>query len=294
VAGSMRQRGKTSWELIAYIGFDAEARKRRYARKTFRGSRREAERELARFVAEVADGGRMPTAPVSLGEVLTRWLASRRSHLAAATLDRYRVAITHVSEELKRIPVDRLRAHHVEDLYADLVERGMSGSSVRKLHWAMRQSLAWAQKRGLTGVVATQGVELPPLRAKKIEPPSSNAVRSVVEHILESDPDWGTVFAVIAWTGCRRGEAAGLQWRDLDLDIGSVLISRSANSSGGRDKLVESLRRSIPFEGLAWAPIEQGGDGVEVSLRVDRQVRALGEELADEAVPVLVGAPLPG
>lgn len=233
MAGSIRQRGKTSWELIAYIGFDAEAKKRRYARKTFHGSRRDADLELARFVTEVAGGGRAPTGPVSLGEVLTRWLASRRSHLSAATLDRYRVAITHVPDELKKMPVDQLRAHHIEDLYADLVEHGMSGSSVRKLHWAMRQSLAWAHKRGLTGVVATQDVELPPLRAKKIEPPTSDAVRTLVQHVLESDPDWGTVFAVIAWTGCRRGEAAGLQWRDLDLERGSVLISRSVSAIPG-------------------------------------------------------------
>ena len=58
VPGSIRQRSKTSWELIAYIGFDAQAGKRRYARKTFRGPHREAERELARFVTEVTRGGR--------------------------------------------------------------------------------------------------------------------------------------------------------------------------------------------------------------------------------------------
>lgn len=237
MAGSIRQRGKTSWELIAYIGFDAEAGKRRYARKTFRGSRKEAQLELARFVTEVKDGGRVPTGPVSLGDVLTRWLALRRSHLSAATVDRYRVAITHVPDELKKMPVGRLRAHHIEDLYADLVEKGMSGSSVRKLHWAMRQALAWAHKRGLTGVVATRDVELPPLRAKKIEPPSSEAVRTLIEHLLGSDPDWGTVIAVIAWTGCRRGEAAGLQWADVDLDGGSVLISRSVSAVPGGSEI---------------------------------------------------------
>lgn len=233
MAGSIRQRGKTSWELVAYIGFDADAGKRRYARKTFHGTRREAEVELARFVAEVTDGGRVPTGPVPLGDVLDRWLSSRRTHLSAATLDRYRVAITHVPTELKKMPVDRLRAHHIEDLYTNLVEKGMSGSSVRKLHWAMRQSLAWAHKRGLTGVVATQDVELPPLRAKKIEPPSSESVRTVIQHLLETDPEWGTVFAVVAWTGCRRGEAAGLQWRDVDLQVGSLRIARSVSAVPG-------------------------------------------------------------
>ena len=233
MAGSVRQRGPTSWELAVYLGFDHQAGKRRYAKKTVRGTLRQAERELARFVTEVTDGGRVPTGPVSLDEVLTRWLASRKAHLSAATLDRYRVAITHVSDDLKRLPVDRLRAHHIEDLYADLVEHGMSGSSVRKLHGAMRQALAWAHKRGLAGVVATEGVELPPLRARKIDPPSSAAVRALLEHALANDRDWGTVIAFIAWTGCRRGEAAGLQWADVDLDGGSVLISRSVSAVPG-------------------------------------------------------------
>jgi integrase len=113
--------------------------------------------------------------------------------------------------------VAKLRAHHIEDLYADLLASGQSGSSIRKVHWALRQSLAWAHKPGLTGIIATLGVELPPLRERKLSPPSSADVRKVVEHQLGKDPDWGTMFALIAWTGCRRGEACGLRWEDLDL-----------------------------------------------------------------------------
>jgi hypothetical protein len=68
----------------------------------------------------------------------------------------------------------------------------------------------------------------------------------------------------------------------------------SAVSSGGRDELVESFCGSIPVEGLAWLLVEGGGDGVEVVLGVVGEVGAFGEVLAGEAVPVLVGASLPG
>ena len=52
MAGSMRLvRGKDTWELRAYLGRDEAGRVRhRYA--TFQGSKREAERALARLVAE--------------------------------------------------------------------------------------------------------------------------------------------------------------------------------------------------------------------------------------------------
>jgi integrase len=123
--------------------------------------------------------------------------------------------------------VAQLRPHHIEDLYGELVAEGQSGSSVRKIHWALRQSLAWAHRRGYVLTIATDGVELPPLGAREMAPPSSDDVRTVIDHLLTTDPDWGTLVAVIAWTGCRRGEAAGLRWEDVDLAKGNVLIRRS-------------------------------------------------------------------
>lgn len=49
MAGSLRQRGKTSWQLRALAGRDEITGKKTYVSKTFRGGRREAERELARW-----------------------------------------------------------------------------------------------------------------------------------------------------------------------------------------------------------------------------------------------------
>ena len=121
----------------------------------------------------------------------------------------------------------KLRAHDIEDLYADLVAAGQSGSSIRKLHWALRQALDWAYKRGFTGLVATNGVELPPLGAKKINPPESDNVRKVIDHLLTTNADWGTLVALVAWTGCRRGEVCGLRWQDVDFEGNSILIHNS-------------------------------------------------------------------
>ena len=227
MAGSLRQRGRNSWELTVYIGYDTKAKKRRYATKTVQGTKREAERALAKFVTEVSSSGRVATGPISVEQVLTKWLAARKAQLAASTVDRYEVAIKLIPDAIKGMPVSKLRAHHIEDLYSELVASGQSGSSVRKLHWAMRGAMEWAYKRSHTGLIATDGVDLPPLGARKISPPSSEDVRKVVDRLLAADPDWGTLVALIAWTGCRRGEACGLRWTDVDLGHKNVLIRRS-------------------------------------------------------------------
>lgn len=232
MAGSMRQRGHDSWLLTAYVGWDPTAKRRRYITRTVRGTRREAERALADLVSEA---NKQQHAKPSLGssslsvlEVLDQWLEARRQILAASTFDRYAVAIKHLrGTAIGELPVLKLRPHHVEDLYAGLLAKGQSGSSIRKVHWAMRQALAWAHRRGHTVLIATNGVELPPLGERKLAPPASTDVRRLVEHALETDPEWGSAIAFVLWTGCRRGEACGLRWSDVDLDARTVLISRA-------------------------------------------------------------------
>src|SRR5438552_16456299 len=68
---------------------------------------------------------------------------------------------------------------------------------------------------------------------------------------------------------------------------------QQAVSGGGRDELVESFGGSIPCEGHAGASVEFDGDVVELLLAWFGEVGAFGEVLADEAVPVFVGAALP-
>jgi integrase len=232
--GHMQQRGPSSWRLHAFVGKDSSGRKR-YASRTFHGSKKEAGIALAAFVTEVAKDRNTSSAAdsITVSQTLDKWLASRKAQLSPATSDRYRVAIKHIEPVLGSMRVARLRPHHIEDLYSALVAEGQSGSSIRKIHWALRQSLAWAHRRGYSSIIVTEGIELPPLGAKEIEPPSSDDVRKVIDHLLAKDPDWGTLVAVIAWTGCRRGEVAGLRWEDADLIGGNLLIRRSVAAVPG-------------------------------------------------------------
>jgi integrase len=232
--GHMQQRGPSTWRLHAFAGNDSNGRKR-YTSKTFHGTKKEAGIALAAFVTEVAKErtASSPAEAITVSQTLSKWLNSRKAQLSPATIDRYRVAIKHVEPVIGSMRVSRLRPHHIEDLYSALVAEGQSGSSIRKIHWALRQSLAWAHRREYVSIIATDGVELPPLGSREMEPPSSDDVRTVIEYLLATDPDWGTLIAVIAWTGCRRGEVAGIRWEDVDFKQGNLLIRRSVAAVPG-------------------------------------------------------------
>lgn len=229
MAGHLQQRGESTWRLHAFIGTDEKGR-RQYASKTFHGTKREAGRALASFVAEISRdrSADAVTKAMTVSQTLSQWLEAKEARLSPVTAARYRIAFKHIEPTLGAMPVSRLRPHHIEDLYDTLVTKGQSGASIRKVHWGLRQSLAWAHRRGYTAIVATDGVELPPLGEKKITPPRSDDVRRLLDHLLdENPPDWGTLFAVVAWTGCRRGEACALHWEDIDLDSGTIFIRRA-------------------------------------------------------------------
>jgi hypothetical protein len=73
MAGSMRQRGRGTWELRVYLGLDADSRQRRYATRTVHGTRRAATAALAEL-AEDAAYSRLRAGTV--GDLLERWLAA--------------------------------------------------------------------------------------------------------------------------------------------------------------------------------------------------------------------------
>jgi hypothetical protein len=74
------------------------------------------------------------TGPVLVEKVLTDWLEARKAQLAPSTADRYRVAMKLIPDSFRGMPVAKLRAHHIEDLYAELVAAGQCGWNHRPLH----------------------------------------------------------------------------------------------------------------------------------------------------------------
>ena len=71
--GYIRKRGKNSWQLIFDLPRDADG-KRKQARRTVHGTKREADSKLRELVSGVEKGDYVTPSKESVGEFLTRWL----------------------------------------------------------------------------------------------------------------------------------------------------------------------------------------------------------------------------
>lgn len=92
MSGHIRRRGERSWELRFELGArDPVTGKRNRRISSFKGTRREAELELARLVTQHAAGDGVDPTKSTVAEFAERWVRDWASmNLGAKSLERYR------------------------------------------------------------------------------------------------------------------------------------------------------------------------------------------------------------
>jgi integrase len=180
---------------------------------------------------------------LTLADLIERFLEVKAHRIEATTLQGYRrIADYYVLPRLGNVKVVKLRAVDLDHFYASLLASGgnngkpLSPRTVRLCHVLIRQALSQARRWGLVAMNQADDASPPRDSHHEITPPSSADVLTLIRSGSEVDPDFGVYLRLLAATGCRRGEALALRWRDLHLgrDTGMVTIARSiALADGG-------------------------------------------------------------
>jgi integrase len=238
VKGSMRQRGANSWHLRVYAGYDSATGRRRYLERTLRGTKREAQRELAAMITSVDQVG-LP-ANVTVGTVLERWYDLRSPDWSPRTavqqrsiLDRY------LLPEFGRRRLDKLKAADIDAFYGRLRklpgrrDETLSAASIQRVHSALRaalnQAVRWGWLTNNPAAWATPPTEHPP----EIVPPDPQLVQQALALVRAEDPEFFTFLRLAAATGARRSQRCALQWGDIDLDVGRIIFRRAVVKGAG-------------------------------------------------------------
>src|SRR5829696_2779639 len=137
--GSVRRRG-SSWELRVYAGTDAVTGRRRYATKTVRGGKRDAQRALAEFAVDV-QRGRVARTTATVGELLEEWFEqATRDFSPKTTLETRGILDRYLLPDLGQVRLNRLRASDLDRYYNRLIRSGgrtrsgLSAATVRRIH----------------------------------------------------------------------------------------------------------------------------------------------------------------
>lgn len=216
----MREQTPGYWQLRVYEGLDPITGKTRYRTRGFRGTKRQAQSKLAALVAEVESGAVSPKA-MTVNDLLEAWL-SHIEHLGRSptTLYGYRRLVKQIPEGFLKQPLAKVTPKLVDDLYRHLGTVGKrKPATVQRFHAVLRAAFAQAERWGWVERSAVARATTPSVHRSEIRPPAVDAVLAVIDAAARSrNPENALVFRLLAATGCRRGEACGIQWGDVDLD----------------------------------------------------------------------------
>ncbi|HSH60097.1 MAG TPA: site-specific integrase [Acidimicrobiales bacterium] len=219
--------------------------RKRYSTRTVRvKGRREAEKALAAFVTELQTSGMV--AGGTFGELVERWIETALPGWSPANEVTVRNTVSYYLGSLLPLKLSRLRTADLDAFYAALRERGGRGgrplavSTVRRVHSVVRaaleQGVRWGWLRENPAARASPG----PGQPAEVRPPAPEAVLALLERAEQDDPAFAVFLVLAAVTGARRGELLALRWTDIDLELGTLTITRAI--SEGPEGPVEHQR----------------------------------------------------
>lgn len=178
--------------------------------------------------------GYQPPERELFGEFLARWLDdTAAARVADTTLESYRQIATHAVRVLGARPLETISTRDLDALYTTLWrDSGLSPRTIRYVHSVVKSSLNDAVRWRLIPSNPAADARPPKLQRKPLEiltwQESRQWVKAANEDRLKG------LWRFIAQTGCRRGEALGIQWQDIDWEKKTVLIQRAIVEQRGR------------------------------------------------------------
>ncbi len=209
-------------------------------RKSFYGQTSDDVRRQLVEAAHVNDQGpNKDDNPLTVGQFLDMWLDRiAKPRVRAQTYKGYEVNVrVHLKPAIGKIGLAKLQAADVQDLIDRKVREGLSPKSVRYMHGILRNALNRAIRWDYIQRNPAAHVDGPRVVQQEIQPftreEAQRFLRAIRGDRLEA------LYTVALTMGLRQGEALGLRWSDVDLDMGYIRINRQLQRVDHKYELVE-------------------------------------------------------
>jgi integrase len=218
--GSIYRRKDGSWVAQYTVG-----EKRRYI---YGKTRKDVAARLNKAIAERDSGIVYDSENLKVADYLDRWLDSIRDTLRERTWRRHEeITRLHLKPTIGSIRLDKLNALEVQALYRSKLDSGLSPRTVQIIHATLYKSLKQAVRWSLVPRNVCEVVIPPRVPKSEIKPLDSRQAKKLLATARDTQPFFYPLYALAVTTGMRSGEILGLQWRDVNLDAGTLQVRRT-------------------------------------------------------------------
>lgn len=233
--GHIAKKGNRYYAVV-YEGVDAATGKPRHRWHAAGETRKGAEKILGDLVKRMHDGDYRSPDKTTLGEyLLERWLPSKRTRVKHSTSAAYESNIRlHINPYIGLIPLQKLQPEDLDELYVKLLTEGkrngagggLSAKTVRNVHATIQSALSDATRNGTVFRNVADIADPPSISrsGRSMNVWTSEQLRTFLQAI--ADHELYPLYFLAATTGMRRGEIAGLRWRNVDLDAARLTVNQ--------------------------------------------------------------------
>jgi integrase len=138
----------------------------------------------------------------------------------------------HIRPELGRMKLALIQPQHIQSLYKDKLNSGLSKKTVHHIHATLRRILNEAVKRGI--IHKNPCTSVTPPRVDRHAPSVWTIEEAKTFLSAVEGHRWHGVYLIALTTGARRGEILGMEWQNINWTKGTVTIVKTISEIKGK------------------------------------------------------------
>lgn len=187
-------------------------------------------------------------------DVLEDWKEEHFEKIALGTQTSYNPAIKRAKAEFKDIRICDITPKDISAMLEEMGRLGYSQQTVKIQKTVINLVFTHALENSLITYNPNEYSKIPPdLPQTPREIPDDEVIKKIMQ---SSDLTFGGYALFLLLTGCRRGEALGVQWKDIDFNNNTISINKNVTYNGNkpivkvRTKTKAGMRKIALLEAL--------------------------------------------
>ncbi len=145
-----------------------------------------------------------------------------------------------------------LTARHIQGIYADMLARGLSNTTVVQLHSILKEALSHAVKWGILTRNVSDATTPPRIERKEMPMWDIETINQFLSTVRASR--FGDLYYFAVLTGLRRAELTGLRWEHVDLGANRLSVVNTLQRITGHGLIDGQPKTPRSRRSLALAP----------------------------------------
>ena len=224
-----------------------------------KNNKRKAEQALNKLIAEYEKTKIIASDKQKFTAFMEEWLKTIKNTIKSTTYDGYCINFNkHIKPYFNKLNVnlDELTPMHIQGYYNDMLEEGLSATTIHKHHANIHKALDYAMKMNIIPYNPADRVTVPKKKRFVGGFYNGEQLKKVLE-LFKGNEIESCIFLTVHY-GFRRSEVLGLKWDAVDFDFNNDTISvrhTALSKTGGTlyddtTKTLSSMRTLPLTEGV--------------------------------------------